>query len=370
MADMTLRGRFVWHELNTADESASHAFYRSVLGWKTHAWEQNPSYQMFSGGGEPLGATVAKEGGAHWIHYIGTSDLDATLQQAQSLGATVVQEPGEIPGGDRYAVLQDPQGAVFAVYASSTPPQREKDPRVGQFSWMELVTTDAKAALDFYCELFGWERSAAHDMGPMGFYYIFSRNGRDIGGAFDKPAQMSGPSAWLGYVRGKDLDAIARKVREAGGTLLNGPMEVPGGDWIAQFADPHGAMFAVHVLKNDLAQHSPSIPEPGTTQPPATTRTVRKQVARTTQKSAKKDAARAAKKPVTAKAGKKSTKKKSTKKKSTAAAGKKAAKSGKRSARKASRVRSRSVQAKSRTTGRKKAAVRTGRKRAQPKKGK
>ena len=84
---------------------------------------------------------------------------------------------------------------------------------------------------------------------------------------FDKPAEMPGPASWFGYIRVKNLDAVVQKVKDGGGTLLNGPMEVPGGDWIAQFADPHGGLFAVHVLKNDLAQHSPAIPEPGTTEP-------------------------------------------------------------------------------------------------------
>ncbi len=375
MADTTLRGRFVWHELNTADEAASHAFYRNALGWKTQSWEQNPSCQMFSGGGEPLGATVPKEGASNWIHYIGTSDLDATVQQAKDLGANVVQKPGEIPGGDRHAILEDPQGAVFAVYASLKPPQREKDPRVGQFSWMELATTDAKAALDFYCALFGWERSAAHDMGPMGFYYIFSRNGRDLGGVFDKPAEMPGPASWFGYIRVKNLDAVVQKVKDGGGTLLNGPMEVPGGDWIAQFADPHGGLFAVHVLKNDLAQHSPAIPEPGTTEPapaeePARQPKPKAAKPKAAKKATKKAASKAATKPAAAQARKKSTKKKSTKKKSTPAAKRKAVKTRKRSGRKASTVRSRSVKAKTRTAGRKKATVRTGKKRAQPKKGK
>lgn len=255
MADQSLRGRFVWHELKTPDASESHAFYRRVVGWKAQPWEQDPSYTLLSGGGEPIAATVAADGDEpQWIHYIGTNDVDATVSQATQLGATVIKEATDIPNGARYAILSDPQGATFAVYASPPPHQREKDPRRGQFSWMELATTDAKAALDFYCALFGWERSAAHDMGPLGFYYIFSRNGRDLGGAFDKPPAMPGPSAWLGYIRGKDLDKVAQVAKKAGGTLINGPMEVPGGDWIAQFVDKHGAAFAVHVLKNDVVQ--------------------------------------------------------------------------------------------------------------------
>jgi predicted enzyme related to lactoylglutathione lyase len=52
---------------------------------------------------------------------------------------------------------------------------------------------------------------------------------------------------WLSYVRVGDVKSIAAKVQELGGRVLNGPMEVPGGDWIAQCLDPQGAAFALHM---------------------------------------------------------------------------------------------------------------------------
>ena len=342
MADQSLRGRFVWHELKTPDAGASHEFYRRVVGWKSHPWEQDPSYTLLSGGGEPIAATVGSDGDApQWIHYIGAADMDATVTQAAELGASVIKEATDIPNGARYAILSDPQGATFGIYASAPPHQPEKDPRRGQFSWMELATTDAKAALDFYCTLFAWDRIAAHDMGPMGFYYIFGRNGRQLGGAFDKPAEMPGPASWFGYIRGKDLDKVVEVAKRAGGTLVNGPMEVPGGDWIAQFVDPHGAAFAVHVLKNDIAQAAAQPqPEAAAEVPPPQEKKAAKQVSR-------------AKKPV--------AKARAAKKKSTAApkrvAKASSKKTTKRSARKASRVRGRSAKAKAKATGRTRSAA-------------
>ena len=89
-------------------------------------------------------------------------------------------------------------------------------------------------------------------MGPMGVYLIFGRNGKQLGGMFNKPAEMPGGPAWLGYVRVKDVNQTVNKVKSARGTLINGPMEVPGGDWIAQFVDPYGAMFAVHAVAADM----------------------------------------------------------------------------------------------------------------------
>src|SRR5262249_51587569 len=85
MADNTVRGRFVWHELMTPDTSGAHAFYSKAVGWKTQPWEHDPSYQMFAAGSGPLGGSVAQVSGTpHWLHYIGTPDIDATVATAKS----------------------------------------------------------------------------------------------------------------------------------------------------------------------------------------------------------------------------------------------------------------------------------------------
>ncbi len=352
MTDKTLRGRFVWHELVTPDPAAGHRYYNDVFHWKTAHGEQHPEYTMFATGGERFGGTVPLTDGApRWLHYIGTPDLEATIDQATDLGATVLEGPTVIADDSRYAVLTDPQGAAFALYSTSRPYGDDRTPRRGEFSWMELAATNASDALHFYCALFGWERTAAHDMGPLGLYYTFEHNGREIGGAFDKPADMPGPPAWLGYVRGKDLDTVVEKAKASGGTLINGPMEVPGGDWIAQFVDPQGAMFAVHVIKADVEAAKAAQAEA----PPAP-----KVV-----KAAKKKSTPTRKKSTPA--AKKSTmprKKAVAKKKRTAKA-----KSVKRSARKAGTVRSRSQKVhKAKAASRKKSGSK--KKAARPKKGK
>lgn len=363
MTDKTLRGRFVWHELVTPAPAEGHQYYNALFHWKTARSEHHPDYTMFATGGERIGGTVElKDGAPRWVHYIGTPDLDATIEQATGLGATVIEGPVVISDDSRYAVLNDPQGAAFALYSTSQPYGEDRTPRRGEFSWMEIAATDANEALHFYCALFGWERTAAHDMGPMGFYYLFGRNGRDIGGAFDKPADIPGPPGWLGYIRAKDLDDVVAKARAGGGTLINGPMEVPGGDWIAQFVDPQGAMFAVHVVKEDVdaakaararePEAAPAAPEPAAR--------LRK-TAMNKSTSARKKSTPAAKKS-TAAARKAASKKRRAK-----------VKSAKRSARKAGTVRTRPSKTKAkvgkvRAASRKKSGTR--KKPARPKKGK
>jgi predicted enzyme related to lactoylglutathione lyase len=158
MADNTVRGRFVWHELMTPDTSGAHAFYSKVLGWKTQGFEHDPSYQMFAAGSGPIGGSVAQASGSpHWLHYVGTPDIEATVQAAKSRGASVTKEITAIPGAaGKYAVLTDPQGAAIAVYQHPGDASKESPAKRGEFSWHELATTDWNAAIDFYSAVFGW----------------------------------------------------------------------------------------------------------------------------------------------------------------------------------------------------------------------
>ena len=251
MADKTVRGRFVWHELMTPDTAAAHTFYAKALGWQAQPSQHDPSYSMFAASSGPLGGSVAAAANdtPQWIPYIGTADVAATIAEAKALGGQVTTDVSDVPGGGKYAVLKDPQGATFAVYSSSSPPGKESPPKRGEYSWHELNTSDYAAAFEFYSKLFGWEKTGEHDMGEMGVYFMFGRNGNALGGMFNVP---NASPYWLGYVRVKNVNQALKKVTAAGGKVTNGPMEVPGGDWIVQFTDPHGAMFAVHALAADM----------------------------------------------------------------------------------------------------------------------
>jgi predicted enzyme related to lactoylglutathione lyase len=81
-------------------------------------------------------------------------------------------------------------------------------------------------------------------MGPMGIYQIFSTSDRQGGGMMTKTAQTPAPF-WLYYFTVNAIDAAAGRVKAAGGQIVNGPMQVPGGQWIVQGLDPQGAMFAM-----------------------------------------------------------------------------------------------------------------------------
>ncbi len=254
MSDYPL-GRFCWYDLMTLDPGAAEGFYKEVAGWGTDIWQGGEMpYTMFTNGGKPLGGVMqlpeeAKAQGAppHWLAYVSVPDVRETTAKAKALGAHVHVEPQEIPNAGSFAVLADPQGAVFAVFTPKEEmPGQAEPPGKGEFSWHELATTDHVAAFDFYADLFGWQKTDAMDMGDMGIYQMYGAGNSTLGGMFNKPAEMPASPHWLYYIRVDNVNAAVEKVKALGGQVLNGPMEVPGGDTIAQCMDPQGAAFALH----------------------------------------------------------------------------------------------------------------------------
>jgi uncharacterized protein len=249
MSNADIRGRFIWHELLTTDTAAAAAFYPKVLPWRTQP-SSMPGYNLWMAGQTQIGGLMALPPEAsgtppHWLIYVGTPSVDATCSQAQGLGARVLKAPSDIPNVGRFAVLSDPQGATFALFTPSAgAPPPGPQPAQGGFSWHELATTDVPGALRFYGEVFGWRKGAGHDMGAMGVYQIFEHGGTQVGGMCNVQGPSTPPS-WLSYVNVADANRAVAAAKAAGARLLHGPMEVPGGSWIALLMDPQGGAFAV-----------------------------------------------------------------------------------------------------------------------------
>ena len=119
-------GSFVWHELMTRDTARARDFYSQLFGWKMQEDEMMPGfiYTMISNKGDMLGGMMAitpEQGDTppHWMIYVSVRDVDATAQQCESMGGEIIVPAHDIPVG-RWALLQDPTGAKFAIYKSRT----------------------------------------------------------------------------------------------------------------------------------------------------------------------------------------------------------------------------------------------------------
>jgi predicted enzyme related to lactoylglutathione lyase len=242
-------GTFIWYELSARDPKAAIRFYESVVGWHTRAFEGGVPYTIWLAGNDGIGGVAPLSNGASpsWMAYVRADDVDALTQKAQSLGARTIAEPQDIPTVGRFSVIADPQGAVLALFKpfpSDSPPLDELAP--GHVRWHELLTDDWEAAFRFYSALFGWQKTDAFDMGERGTYQMYGKGGRTLGGMMNRPPGYPRAPHWLYYIHVADLDDALERVKKAGGRVWNGPMGVPGGDRVAQCADPEDALFALH----------------------------------------------------------------------------------------------------------------------------
>jgi predicted enzyme related to lactoylglutathione lyase len=117
-------GALAWTQLNAREPVPAKKFYTQLFGWTA---QDDPmpqgggDYTTLSRGGQPMGgimpmpSEVPAQAPSHWLSYFATKDVDATVAKTMNLGGKTMVPGTDIPGMGRFAVLADPQGAVFAV---------------------------------------------------------------------------------------------------------------------------------------------------------------------------------------------------------------------------------------------------------------
>lgn len=110
------------NQLQAPDPSGAVAFYAELFGWDVEATPgSEPPYWEVRSGGRDNGGIVASDGPPAWVAYFHVADADATAAATAGAGGAVLFPPTTI-GLGRIAVLADPQGAVFGVFAGTTDP--------------------------------------------------------------------------------------------------------------------------------------------------------------------------------------------------------------------------------------------------------
>jgi len=251
---------FIWYELMTPDLDAAKAFYDAVVGWNIEAQSQFPNgYRMigrsdggFAGGVLPLNDEMQQHGARPtWLGYLYVDDVDATAAAVERAGGKTFMAPFDIPNIGRVAMVADPSGAPFYIM-KPIPPEGQPDAQSDVFSvdqpqrvrWNELSTTDPEGAVDFYRGQFGWGQEGDMDMGEMGKYRFIQNGPTTIGAIMQKPPQLP-VSRWTYYVGVDDIDRAVGAIKSGGGQVLNGPMEIPGGEFALNAMDPQGAPFGL-----------------------------------------------------------------------------------------------------------------------------
>ena len=248
----TNRG-FIWYELITSDVAAATKFYTDVVGWTVEdSGQEGKDYRQLKMGEHYVGGLMALPPGADplgmqpmWLGYVNVENLDTATASLVAAGGAVHMPATKVPGVGSFAMVSDPQGAMFYIMTpiGEGPSLSFSPPNPGHGGWNELHTSDWEVAFAFYSSQFGWGKSDTFDMGGMGTYLLFNTGGDAVGGMMtdtNSPQPM-----WSYYICVDDIDTAAARVTGAGGTILFGPSAVPGGGWIINAMDPQGAMFSL-----------------------------------------------------------------------------------------------------------------------------
>lgn len=248
--------KFIWYDLTTPDMKASADFYAHVVGWNVRdSGMPGGVYSLLSANGIDVGGLMPPPSGMDmppvWTGYVYSADVDRDAARAATLGGRIYSPASDIPGVGRFAVLADPSGAVFIAFkpSSTEEPKQVPDGMPGHIGWRELMSADWQKDFTFYEALFGWKKTQAMDMGPMGTYQLFETGPGQTGGMMTKPAGDPTPPHWNYYLNVDSMAAGIARTKAEGGKVLMEPMEVPGGGFACNCIDPQGAMFSLFSSK-------------------------------------------------------------------------------------------------------------------------
>lgn len=242
-----------WVELSgVPDLDAAEAFYREIFGWEIPEQENSAQLRGYRraklNGRDVAGVSPRMEDGQPtvWATYVSVEDAAATLAKVGEAGGQAIVEPLDVMGMGTMAVFSDTTGAVCGVWQPGTFAGAELVNETGAVGWNELSTRDTEASKAFYGAVFGWE-ARPEESERAGTYTIWTVGEAMVGGmidmnAIEMPAEI--PPHWLVYFGVDDADAAVEKVKAGGGSVMNGPIDIPVGRF-AVVADPFGATFAV-----------------------------------------------------------------------------------------------------------------------------
>ena len=256
-------GKIAFVELVTPNLSVAKRFYAGLFDWDFRDLKVGADdYAEASLDGRLVAGlthralAAGEQGRSAWLTFISVQDVNATMKTALARGAKVLLEPRSQANRGQQAVFADPQGAVFAVLASSSgdPPDELADP--GEWIWSSLSTTDPEADAGFYQDVFDYEVHDLDDVddisGTEGVadaapqHLLFATEDYARASANILQAKQAGASPhWLNYVHVEDVTEMCAKLISLGGRVLVEPRMDRQGGRVAIAADPLGAAFGL-----------------------------------------------------------------------------------------------------------------------------
>ena len=248
-----------WVDLGTADIPNAIEFYSGLFDWQVELGPPEAGgYSMAMLRGKPVAGLGPQmnPGPPYWTTYVSVDSADDAVARATAAGGKVFMEPMDVMEFGRMAIFADPVGAVISVWQPKAHVGAHIVNEPNSYSWSELITTDTETSKEFYGAVFGWGHQTHGEGGPMP-YTEWKIGDRSVGGMMPKPPQMPAevPPHWGVYFSVDGTEAAIDKVKELGGQVLVGPMDVEPGRF-AVVSDPQGAVFNIITLAPQPAQGS------------------------------------------------------------------------------------------------------------------
>jgi predicted enzyme related to lactoylglutathione lyase len=243
-------GQFVWHDYATSNPFIARQFYTEVFGWQYETLGSGDNaYYVIKNDGKAIGGIfklASKYGsGSEWIASMSVNDVDAAIEYNTRNGGTTIFDKSTFKGRGETAMVQDPQGAIVAfLYADGGDPviTQARDVTFNSWLWDELWTTDLEGSLDYYKGL------AAYDTEEVEFsevpYFLFKADNKNLSGAIGNPVEGA-RSAWMPYVKVKDVNETVEKAKAAGAHIMMEPNPKIRKGTVAVILDPTGGQITI-----------------------------------------------------------------------------------------------------------------------------
>jgi predicted enzyme related to lactoylglutathione lyase len=252
-------GKIVWADLVTPDVEAAERFYGGLFGWTFRDIRAGDSeYAVATVGGHPVAGMFRKAipAGEHhqpaWLTFIAVRDLERARREALSHGAKSLAPPKTYAGRGAQAVFAEPQGAVFALLASSSGDGADYLAGPGEWIWSSLLTDDPAASAAFYKAVLGYEVfDLPSDDGLQ--HIVLSADDYARAGIHTLPPGHRHPH-WINFIRVADASRSAAQAVSLGGRILVEPHADRHGGQVAVVADPMGAPIGLMEWSDQYTQ--------------------------------------------------------------------------------------------------------------------
>ena len=240
-------GSFAWFDLITDAPAVSRAFYAEMFGWRFSQGRKD-NVQVITQSRSLIGGMVTIAGEdvqaseARWQPVLSVADSQVASDRARASGGRQIGQGYQGPSGG-LAAFRDPLGAWLTLYDGPEGVPLGQAPEVGTWVWVDLLTTNPRAARAFYQNVAGFETRSEERAGATG-YTVFTSQSKDRGGMIKVTRDQASPM-WLPYVLVANVEGAIAKATGLGARLVARKED------IAVLIDPSGAAFGIAERNTD-----------------------------------------------------------------------------------------------------------------------